>query len=256
MASYRGHLMLSAPLGAAYGALVLSQPEFDWGTAVLAAALTTVGGLLPDLDSDSGVPVRELFGTIAALVALFAFRPLLREGFTVEQTLAVVCGLYVLVRYGVSSVFKSVTVHRGMFHSIPANLIAGLVIYLGYPSTDIGIKLYLAGGVALGYLSHLMLDEIYAVDFNGLSLKTNQFAGTALKFASGSMMATLLTYTVLGGLGYVTLYGLPDEVRQPMKWLKSLRDNGGQRTNRTSATPDTSRSLSANTPAASSSSPR
>ena len=33
---------------------------------------------------------------------------------------------YLLVRFGVSELFKRITVHRGMYHSIPAMLIAGL----------------------------------------------------------------------------------------------------------------------------------
>ncbi len=60
----------------------------------------------------------------------------------------------------------------------------------------------MAGGVLIGFLSHLLLDEIYAVDFRGLRPKLNQFAGSALKFYSKSWLATLFTYVVLGGLGY------------------------------------------------------
>src|SRR5262245_57494382 len=71
VASYRGHLMLSAPLGAAYGVLGLLNPEWqnDWAPAVLGAGVCTLGGLLPDLDSDSGKPIRELFGITAAAFA-------------------------------------------------------------------------------------------------------------------------------------------------------------------------------------------
>lgn len=223
MASYRGHLMVSAPLGAAYGALVLTRPEFDWGTAVLAATLTTIGGLLPDLDSDSGVPVRELFGMIAALIAIFLVRPLQQAQFTLEQTLAIVVISYFFVRYVVSAAFKAMTVHRGMFHSIPAMLISGMIVYQAYPTADIRLKLFLGGGVALGFLSHLILDEIYAVDFNGIRLKTNQFAGTALKFGSPSWTATLFTYAILFTLGYAMFYGFPSELRDPAKWIASLR---------------------------------
>src|SRR5262245_395473 len=85
MASYRGHLMLSAPLGAAYGGLALLKPEWDWGPIFLGAGATTVGGLMPDLDSDSGVPVRELFGITAAAVALCLYHPLREQEMPREQ---------------------------------------------------------------------------------------------------------------------------------------------------------------------------
>src|SRR5947208_12653748 len=66
MASYRGHLAFSTVLGAAYGAGAIWQFQIPWAPAALGGGLTALGGLLPDLDSDSGVPVRELFGLAAA----------------------------------------------------------------------------------------------------------------------------------------------------------------------------------------------
>jgi hypothetical protein len=173
--------------------------------------LTTLGGLLPDLDSDSGVPVRELFGLAAAVTPFVLYKHLLDAGLTTEQTLVVLAGVYIFIRYVLSSIFKHGTVHRGMFHSLPALLIAGLVFYLGYHSSaarlshhaDCLVRLILAGGVMLGFLSHLVLDEIYSVDFMGLHVKLNRYAGNALKLASKSWPATLTTYLVLAVLGYL-----------------------------------------------------
>jgi membrane-bound metal-dependent hydrolase YbcI (DUF457 family) len=204
MASYRGHLVFSSFLGSAYGtAAVLSGRHTDWGEAFLGAGLTTVGGLLPDLDSDSGVPVRELFGTAACIVPFLAHHRLLRAGFTTEQTLVLMAGLYVLIRYGLSAVFKRWTVHRGMFHSIPALAISGLAVYLLYGGPSRELRAFLAVGVMLGFLSHLVLDELYSVDFMGVRLRLNKYAGSALKLASRSWAATLVCYALLGGLLYL-----------------------------------------------------
>lgn len=202
MASYRGHLTLSSVLGAAYGGWAAYQWQFDWGDVFLGAGLTTLGGVLPDLDSDSGVPVRELFGLSAAVVSLVAYPHIREQGFTLEQTLALLGGLYLFIRYGLSRVFRHWTVHRGMFHSIPAMLIAGLITYLALRVGGSIIRLYLAGGVMLGFLSHLVLDELCSVNLAGVSIK--QSAGTALKFFSSSWKATLATYVVLLGLTYLT----------------------------------------------------
>jgi membrane-bound metal-dependent hydrolase YbcI (DUF457 family) len=208
MASYKGHLMFAAGLGCAGGCLGLWLGHLDWGPAVLGAALCTVGGLLPDLDSDSGVPVRELFGAAAAVVPLLLFPRLRQAGLTVEQTLAVLVGVYVLVRYPLAHLFKRCTVHRGMFHSIPALFIAGLATYLLLPSRDGVVRLFLAGAVAAGFLSHLVLDELCSVDFMGLRPRLNRFAGSALKLASKSIPATVLTYLLLIGLAYLALRDL------------------------------------------------
>jgi hypothetical protein len=202
MASYRGHLLFSASLGAAYGGAALVLWDFDWGPAALAAGLTTAGGLLPDLDSDSGVPVRELFGLLATVTPFFLYQPLRDRDLSLEQTLAVLLGVYLLIRYVLSGVFNRLSVHRGMFHSIPGMLIAGLAVYLAYPGRDVRLRAFFAGGVMLGFLSHLVLDELCSVNFMGLHFKLNKYAGSALKFFSPSWPATLLTYLLLGLLGY------------------------------------------------------
>jgi hypothetical protein len=200
MASYRGHLTVSALLGAGVAAAVAWRLDLGWGPAVLAGGLTTLGGLLPDLDSDSSVPQRELFGLSAAAAAFLVLRPLEEHGFTLEQRAVLAGGLYLLVRYGVRAVFDRFTVHRGMFHSIPAMLIAGLAVFLLDHGPHLLTRLVLAGGTMLGFLSHLVLDELYAIDLMGAKLRPNRFAGSALKFFSPSVPAVIVTYGILAVL--------------------------------------------------------
>ncbi len=220
--------MLAAPLGVAYGGLALLRPEADWGPSVVGAGLCTLGGLMPDLDSDSGVPVRELFGWLAAVVPAFLYQGLRDRGLPLEQVLVVLALAYVGIRYALSQAFKRWTVHRGMFHSVPALLIAGLLVFLFYPSQDYQLRLYLGGAVAVGFLSHLVLDELCSVDFMGVRIRLNKFAGSALKFTSPSWPATLATYLLLLGLGYLAWSGgAPDQLRWPEgvprpSWLEPL----------------------------------
>ncbi len=200
MASYQGHLAYASILGAAYGCMGALQMDLDWGPVFLGAGLTTLGGLLPDLDSDSGVPIRELFNLAGVVIPLLLLRRLHRHGFSIEETLVLVGAAFLLIRFGVSRLFCRLTVHRGMFHSIPAMLIAGLTVFLIYQSPDLNLRLYASGAVMLGFLSHLVLDELYSVDFMGARVKLNKFAGSALKFWSSSRLATFTTYLLLGVL--------------------------------------------------------
>ena len=203
MAGFRTHITVSGALGVVYGGAAVQPMGFPTETAVLAAGLTTVGGMLPDLDSDSGVPVREMFG-LAAIVAPLTMVPRMHHmGVSQEGILATLLFGYVLIRYGLSRVFKRFTVHRGMFHSLPAMLVFGLVVYLGYHSDHRDIRLLFAAGVMLGFLSHLVLDELYSVDMRGLKVKLNKYAGTAVKFVSPSFPATAVCYGLLGGLLYL-----------------------------------------------------
>jgi len=203
MASYAGHLSLSAVLGAAYGSAGAYYYQMDWGPALLAAGLTTIGGVLPDLDSDSGVPVRELFGLGAVVVPFLMLRRLVDLNFTFEELVAVMAGIYLFVRYGMSEIFKRITVHRGIFHSVPAMAIAGLTVFLLYHSPDTQLRVYFALGTMVGFLSHLVLDELCSVDFSGAALHLNQFAGSALKLYSQSWPVTVSTYLLLFSLGYL-----------------------------------------------------
>jgi LexA-binding, inner membrane-associated putative hydrolase len=207
MASYRGHLAFASLLGVAYGGAGWLRFDFDWGPVCLAAGVTTLGGLLPDLDSDSGVPVRETFGLAAAVVPLMLHRRLERAcGLSPEQTLVLLGFIYLGIRYGMAQVFRHITVHRGMFHSIPGMLVAGLALYLIYHSDQFWQRVYLAVGVMLGFLSHLVLDELYSVDFMGLRVRLNKYAGSAMKFVSPSWPATLIAYGILTGLSVAAWY--------------------------------------------------
>ena len=197
MAGFKTHITVSALCGAAVGFYGAWQWQLDWGPICLAAALTTLGGMLPDLDSDSGVPVRELFGLAGAVIPVLLIHRLRRGEFSHDQMLAILIGVYLVIRYGLSEFFKRLTVHRGMFHSIPALLITGLIVYLIYDHDDQRLRFYLAGGAMLGFLSHLVLDEIYAVDLRGLAPRLNNFAGSALKLFSKSWAANAFTYALL-----------------------------------------------------------
>ncbi len=209
MANFAGHITTSAVLGVAVGAVGSLQFHYDWGPVFLAAGLTTVGGMLPDLDSDSGIPVREMFGLAGVVVPILLLPRLNAQGFTIEQLLVILGAAYMLVRYAVAELFKRITVHRGMFHSIPAMLIAGLSIYLLYHTNNQQMRLYFAVGTMVGFLSHLVLDEVFAVDLMGVVPTLNQFAGSALKLTSKSLLATALTYFILFVLAAMAWSQLP-----------------------------------------------
>jgi hypothetical protein len=217
MASFRGHLAFSASLGAVYGGLIGWQLGVDWATSALAAGLTCVGGMMPDLDSDSGIPVREMFGLASVCVPLLLLPRLLQHGLTPEQLTVILGGLYLFIRHGLSYLFKRVTVHRGMFHSIPALLIAGMITFLLYHHSDFRPRVLVASGVMIGFLSHLVLDELYAVDFRGLKPKLNKYAGSALKFGSPSRWATAFTYFLMAALGFLVFLDVGGKAPDPAK---------------------------------------
>jgi len=166
------------------------------GHCVIAGALCAVAGMLPDLDSKSGIPQREMLcfvSVLAPMLMLFRFEEL---GFTVEQMVFIAVIAYILIRFGLGELFKRFTKHRGMWHSIPAAVVAAMVTYLICFSPETGIRLFKAWAVFLGFILHLALDEFYSVDLMGRRLKKSW--GTAMKFFGKSSLSNVATYAKIG----------------------------------------------------------
>jgi membrane-bound metal-dependent hydrolase YbcI (DUF457 family) len=199
MAAFREHVTFSTVLGVGY-AVGLKTLGYEPSHSILAGCLCGLSGMLPDLDSDSGKPVREMFSFLAAVSGIIFFHRL--GAGDIEMRMLLAGGMYLFIRFGFSYLFKQLTVHRGMCHSIPAALIAACATYLAFGYLDNRGALAMAGAVLIGFLSHLLLDEIYAVDFKGLRPKLNQFAGSALKFFSKSSSANIVCWGLLLLLGY------------------------------------------------------
>ncbi|HEY7423661.1 MAG TPA: metal-dependent hydrolase [Gemmataceae bacterium] len=231
MAAFKQHVTFSSLLGIGYAA-ALAGSGVEWVHSVLAGGLCGIAGMLPDLDSPSGRPVRELFGITAIAVPLLILRRLRRSGMEPEEMVLLGAALYLFIRFGVAWVFKHLTVHRGMFHSIPAMLIAGEAVFLAHNSAEPYGRVTLAGGIMLGFLSHLVLDEIYSVDMNGVAIRFNKAAGSALKFFSKSWTATLGTWSLLGVLTYLVGaelgYFPPVQVQVPYS-MRAWRGTNRQR---------------------------
>lgn len=209
MADFKTHMTFSTGLGIAYGALGYWQYELPLGNCVIAGAMCSLAGMFPDLDSDSGVPIRELKLFTSTVIPMLLMERFQRMGMN-HSSMVLAGGIaYVFIRFFVFNMFRQYTKHRGMWHSIPAALIAATVAFLLSSNPDIAIRLYQAWAVLLGFLSHLLLDEIYSVDLNGRRLKKS--FGTALKFWGSNNWANYSTYTKLA---VVALLAINDPMLQ------------------------------------------
>lgn len=172
-----------------------SNPWFAGATALAAF----VGGLLPDIDHDEAIPIREIFSILAAAIPAGVLPWLTRhQGFSTEQNICFFAGSYALIRWVAAPIFKSLTAHRGIFHSIPFAIVAGEAVALSLVGFTVLERILLGFSIAAGCFMHLALDEIYAVDFTGRRLKKS--FGTAIKLWSDDLIPTMLCYGALVGL--------------------------------------------------------
>lgn len=205
MANFKTHISTSTVLGVGYatGAYLLLDIRVEH--CLLAGILCSIGGMLPDLDSDSGVPVREMLCLTSVLVPMLMVQRFHALGLGIEEMVMASAVIYVAIRFGFGTLFKKYTVHRGMWHSIPAAAIAGLFIFLVSFSDDPALRLFKAWAVVLGFISHLVLDEIYAVDWQGNRIRVKRSFGTAMKFFSKNKWANFSTYAKLLALIAIVL---------------------------------------------------
>ena len=206
MAGFQTHIATSTLAGVGYGV---------WGyqcgapleTCLLAGGLCSVSGMLPDLDSDSGRPVQEMSAFAAAVVPMLMLDRFSTLGWSHEMMAVAGAGMYGAIRFGAAEIFKRYTVHRGMWHSLPACAACGLLAFVIAAGPDLAIRLFKAGGVTLGFLSHLVLDEIWSFQLRSGKLNVKKSFGTALKIFGKDRVAN---FTMSGLLAAVALLAVGD----------------------------------------------
>jgi len=200
-------------LGGGYAAAGFAQ-QVPLSSCLVAGGLCSLAGMLPDLDSDSGVPVRELIAFTAALVPALMIPRFSQLGMDPEQFVLATAIMYSMVRFGFGGLFKGYTVHRGMWHSLPAAAIAGLVTFLLVSGGELPIRLFKSGAAVLGFVSHLVLDELASVQIGRGRLRIKHSLGTALKlWTTHSLWANISTYGKLAAL-LALVFGDPYLMRQ------------------------------------------
>jgi len=181
MASFNTHLSVAT---VAVG--VITVPLLSWGMiniyeAILLLFFGVIGGMLPDIDSDNSIPVKitmKIFSLIIPLLVIFNFTSQLEllKIFALWILFSIV--LYMIFTYG----FLKLTVHRGIFHTIGMGVVCGELVAL-FLINSLGLEENLAmlAGlyVLFGYLTHLLLDEVYSVDLYNSKLKRS--FGSAFK---------------------------------------------------------------------------
>ncbi|MEI7741932.1 MAG: metal-dependent hydrolase [bacterium] len=203
MANFKTHLSCGVVLGVicALVAVIFALIGNDWRDIFLIELFVILGAVMPDMDSDSGVPFHVAFGSLAIISAGFAvFYALTKMPGNYTLLISYPLGAIFLVWVVAGHTFKRLTKHRGMAHSIPAAALAGFVVFSG--TARIGFSEWesflFAASVAIGYILHLTLDELYsATNFHGHPFVPNKAFGSALKLFSHNHAITVFVYGLL-----------------------------------------------------------
>jgi hypothetical protein len=216
MADFPTHLGWGA-VGAGLAASATYAADIVPSSELLTLTMAgVVGSILPDIDLEKTVPSRALFtglGLVLAFIALFNFT----TSYSIVELWLIWLAVFCVIRYGVFYVFHKRTSHRGIFHSLLAGVffMAATAVVLAHGFGRGPLVAWMAGlFVLFGYLIHLTLDEIYAVDITGANIKRS--FGTALKpFDFKSLRTTGVMFAAL----FVMLAAAPP----PQQFLDIMR---------------------------------
>jgi hypothetical protein len=215
VADFKSHITGSTIVGVGYGYWGVVSQSMSIESGILAGGLCAVSGMLPDLDSDSGIPLRETSMFVAAIAPMLMIDRFRDLGLSHEAMALAAMLVYIAIRFVAVEFFKRYTVHRGMWHSIPAAFSAGMLAYLVMPCPSESVRVYKSMAVVLGFLVHLTMDEIWSIDIRrGFRLKKS--FGTALKFFGGNALANVSVYAKLLLLLYLAWgdHGIVDRIRE------------------------------------------
>lgn len=203
MANFTTHIAVGTVVSGAAATLTLAANVIAPESLVAVTLAGVVGSVLPDIDLKDSRPSRALF---AGLAVFFSFVVLfsLAGKYSIAEMWVAWLGALVAVRYGGHMLFTKFSYHRGIWHSIVAGLLFWFVtayIFHYWMGFHEGVA-WLAGGfVFVGYMTHLILDEIYSVDVYDTRIKAS--FGTALKFYDTKRLGESAVVAGLAALAFM-----------------------------------------------------
>ncbi|QEP44890.1 metal-dependent hydrolase [Ectothiorhodospiraceae bacterium BW-2] len=201
MANFKTHIVTATVAsGIASTALYVMDLLTSVESVVMLGA-GIIGGALPDIDSDHSTPLKIAF-TLLSIIISFIVMFSQPFGDTVVELIALWIATFMVMRFVVLRLFQSITVHRGIIHSLPVAAIAGLLsVHFIYHYSDQSAYLAWMFGsfITFGFLVHLLLDEFYSVNLLGIEVKKS--LGTAFKLYDSSQIGlSLLMYLIAAAL--------------------------------------------------------
>jgi LexA-binding, inner membrane-associated putative hydrolase len=181
MANFTTHIAVGTVAAGALATLTLAADVIAPENLIAVTMAGVLGSVLPDIDLKESRPSRAMFaglGIFFSFAVLFSFA----TKYSIAELWILWLGTLVGVRYLVHAIFHRLAVHRGIWHSLLAGAFAAVATAVAFKSIlgrPDGVAWLAAGFLFIGYLVHLVLDEIYSVDVMDVRIKSS--FGTAVK---------------------------------------------------------------------------
>jgi len=203
MADFKTHLTVGTATG--FGLSIFTY-MVDWISNIYMAVIvffaTVIGSFLPDMDSDSGLPVQIIFGLYAYLAATLSLYFVKDYGGSFIFLILAPAASFIFVKVFLEKIFNKFTSHRGVFHTIPAILIMFLLSLFIAQQTKLPLmeQFVISLSVGMGYFCHLLLDEIFAINF--LTSTKSKSSGFSIKKFFKNRFGTKSSFGTALDLGF------------------------------------------------------
>lgn len=202
MANFTTHIGAGTVASGVLATLTLAADVVAPENLVAVTMAGVLGSVLPDIDLKDSRPSKAMFSGLAiffSFAVLFTFA----TRYSIAELWILWLGTLVAVRYGLHNAFHHLSVHRGIWHSLAAGAFASFLTaivfkyVLGRPD---GVAWLAAGFLMIGYIVHLVLDEIYSVDVMDVRVKSS--FGTALKLVDRRYPAASAAMVLAAALAF------------------------------------------------------
>jgi hypothetical protein len=181
MANFPTHIAVGTVVSGALATATVAADMVASENIVAVTLAGVLGSVLPDIDLEDSRPARAMF---SGLAIFFSFAVLfgLERKYSIAEMLVLWLGTLLFVRFAVKEAFFRFSYHRGIWHSLLALVFCAFVtawVFHRLLGRDESVAWLAAAFMGAGYLTHLILDEIYSVDVMDTRVKAS--FGTALK---------------------------------------------------------------------------
>jgi hypothetical protein len=202
MANFTTHIAVGTLVSGSLATLTVAANVISPESLVAVTLAGVFGSVLPDIDLRDSRPSRAFFSGLGIFLSFCALFAVARR-YSIAEMWIIWLGTLIAVRYGLQFIFLRFAAHRGIWHSIVAALffwfLTAIIFHrlLGYHE---GVA-WLAGGfLFIGYITHLVLDELYSVDVFDTRIKAS--FGSALKLYDGKHLGDTAVVTVAAVLAF------------------------------------------------------
>ncbi|MEZ5775338.1 MAG: metal-dependent hydrolase [Hyphomicrobiaceae bacterium] len=181
MANFTTHIASGIIAGGVLSTLAMASAAVTPAEVISLTATCALGAVLPDVDLQKSRASQAFFSGLGIFIA-FSILFKSAMALSLAEMWILWVGTYLVVRYVGHNLFHRYAMHRGVFHSILAALffacVTAIVHSHVFGASDT-LAWLAAAFMLVGYVLHLVLDEVYSVDVMNERVKAS--FGTALK---------------------------------------------------------------------------